>query len=79
MSNVMATVEKIVCTYAIEGADAIEMAQVLDYHVVVKKGEFKQGDYVVYARVDSIFPDGLSPENLAKYTSTKEESFRSHQ
>jgi len=64
MSNVMATVQKVINVYGIEGADSIEMTQVLDFHVVTKKGEFKNGDLLVYCRVDSIMPDGLSTENL---------------
>lgn len=73
----MATIEKVVQTYDIENADNINMTQVLDYHVVTKKGEFKAGDYVIYARVDSIFPDGLSEENkleLARLKKLKKES-----
>lgn len=76
MSNIMATIEKVVKTYDIENADNINMTQVLDYHVVTKKGEFKAGDYVIYARVDSIFPDGLSEENkteLARLKKLKKE------
>ncbi len=44
----MAHIEQIVKTYPIDGADNVEMAQVLDYHVVVKKGEFAPNDMVVY-------------------------------
>jgi hypothetical protein len=40
------------------------MAQVLDYHVVVKKGEFKAGDLAMYIEIDSIVPDGLPVEHL---------------
>jgi len=71
MSNTMATIEKVVKTYPIESADNIEMTQVLDYHVVTKKGEFKAGDFVIYARVDSIFPDGLSEEDKIKHSELK--------
>lgn len=60
----MAHIERIKQTYPIEGADNIEMAQVLDWHVAVKKGEFKAGDLVTYIEVDSIVPDGLPPEHL---------------
>lgn len=58
----MAHIEQIVKTYPIDGADNVEMAQVLDYHVVVKKGEFAPNDMVVYIEVDSIVPDGLPIE-----------------
>ena len=55
----LAHVEKIVKVYPIEGADNIEMVQLLDFHVVVKKDEFKVGDLALYVEVDSILPDGL--------------------
>lgn len=71
MSNTMATIEKVIQTYDIENADNINITQVLDYHVVTKKGEFKAGDYVIYARVDSIFPDGLSEENKTELARLK--------
>ena len=55
----MAHIEQIVKVYPIEGADSVEMAQVLDWHVVVRKGQFKVGDLAVYVEMDSIFPDTL--------------------
>jgi len=39
-----------------ETAGAIELADVLGWHCVVKKGEFKVGDPCVYFEVDSILP-----------------------
>jgi len=71
MSNVMATIEKVVKTYPIDGADNIEMTQVLDYHVVTKKNEFHQNDFIIYVRVDSILPDGLSEINKLRYSELK--------
>ena len=55
----------------IEGADKIELAQVMDYTVVVKKNEFKPGDIAMYIEVDSVLPDGLSPELRQKYVDIK--------
>ena len=55
----MAHIEQIVKVYPIEGADSVEMAQVLDWHVVVRKNQFKVGDLAVYVEMDSIFPDTL--------------------
>src|SRR5574343_49198 len=55
----MAHIEQIVKVYPIEGADSVEMAQVLDWHVVVRKGQFKVGEVAVYVEMDSIFPDTL--------------------
>lgn len=43
----------------IEGADRIEIAKVMDYSVVVKKGEYKPGDFAMYVEIDSLLPDGL--------------------
>ena len=40
----------------IENADSIEIAKVEGWNVVVKKGEFKPGDYVVYCEIDSFLP-----------------------
>lgn len=42
----------------IEGADAIEVATVDGWKVVVKKGDFKEGDPCVYVEIDSFLPDG---------------------
>ena len=42
----------------IPNADAIEVAVIGGWDVVVKKGEFKPGDRVFYAEIDSFLPDG---------------------
>lgn len=63
----LAHVERVVTSYGVEKADRVEMTQVLDFHVVAKKGEFKAGDLVVYVEVDSILPDGLDPALQAQY------------
>lgn len=42
----------------IPGADAIEVATIEGWKVVVKKGEFKIGDKCVYFEIDSFLPDG---------------------
>lgn len=65
----LAHIEKVVSTYAIEGADQIVMTQVLDYHVITKKSDdYKVGDLLVYIEVDSILPDGLPAETLPLVT-----------
>jgi hypothetical protein len=56
----------------IPGADRIELASVMDYTVVVKKNEYKPGDLAMYVEVDSVLPDGLSPELKVKYDSIKD-------
>ena len=67
----LAHVEKIVKVYPIEGADNIEMVQLLDFHVVVKKNEFKVGDNALYVEVDSILPDGLPTDFQAPLSQAK--------
>lgn len=52
----LAHVEEIMSLSPIEGADRIEVAQVLGWKVVVKKGEFQVGDKVVYIEIDSRVP-----------------------
>lgn len=63
----LAHIERVVTSYEVEKADRVEMTQVLDFHVVAKKGEFKAGDLVVYIEVDSILPDGLDPVLQSQY------------
>lgn len=55
----------------IPGADRIELATVMDYTVVVKKGEYKPGDMGIYIEVDSLLPDGLDSELSIKYNLLK--------
>ena len=52
----LATIQKIKELNAIPNADKIEVATVLGWECVVKKGEFKVGDLVVYIEIDSIVP-----------------------
>ena len=52
----LASVQLISKLEDIENADNIEMATVLGWHCVVRKGEFKVGDKVVYLEIDSIPP-----------------------
>lgn len=49
---------------AIEGAEAIEVAKILGWSVVIKKGEFKVGDKVIYAEIDSVLPEKAEFEFL---------------
>jgi hypothetical protein len=50
----LATIQKIIDIKPIEGADAVELAFVLGWQVVVKKGEFKVGDIEYTYFIDSI-------------------------
>lgn len=49
---------KIDTVHAIPNADAIEVAKVGGWAVVVKKSEFKPGDLAVYFEIDSFLPEG---------------------
>lgn len=52
----LATIEVIKDIQPIEGADAIEVATIRGWKVVVKKDEFKVGDLCVYCEIDSVMP-----------------------
>ena len=52
----LASVVKIVDILPIVGADAIVVAKVKGWNVVVKKGEFNVGDLAVYYEIDSFLP-----------------------
>ena len=56
----LASIQRIVEINTIEGADAIEVATVLGWKVVVKKGEFNIGDAVVYFEIDSFIPTKIA-------------------
>jgi len=49
----LASVQKVLNVRPIEGADLIEVVDVLGWSVVVKKGEFAVGDLCVYYEIDS--------------------------
>lgn len=57
----MSTIRKIDAIGPIEGADAIEVATVGGWKVVVKKGEFAVGDTAIYCEIDSWIPTELAP------------------
>lgn len=52
----LASIQKILEIKPIENADSIEVAKVEGWNVVVKKGEFKPGDDVIYIEIDSFLP-----------------------
>lgn len=52
----LASVQQIVDIQPIPNADSIEVATVLGWHTVVKKGQFQIGDPIVYYEIDSILP-----------------------
>lgn len=53
----LAHVEKIVDIRPIEGADRVELATVLGWHVMVAKEQFKVGDLAIYIEIDSKVPN----------------------
>lgn len=53
----LATIREIKDIQPIEGADRIEVATVDGWQVVIKKGEFKVGDKIIYIEIDSIVPE----------------------
>lgn len=53
----LASIQVIDSLSPIKDADRIEVAQVLGWQAVVKKGEFEVGDKVIYFEVDSVLPD----------------------
>ena len=57
----LATIRKIDALRPIPDADAIECAVVGGWTVVVKKGEFKEGNLAVYCEIDSWIPHALAP------------------
>ena len=57
----LATIRRIDEINPIPNADAIEVATVGGWRVVVKKGEFAVGDLAVYCEIDSWIPHDLAP------------------
>jgi RNA ligase (TIGR02306 family) len=57
----MATVRRVDAVNPIPDADAIEVATVGGWKVVIKKGEFAPGDIAVYCEIDSWIPNELAP------------------
>jgi RNA ligase (TIGR02306 family) len=57
----LATIRKISAIESIEGADAIEVAVVDGWKVVVKKGEFQVDSLAVYIEIDSWVSNDIAP------------------
>jgi len=56
MERQLASIQKILDLQAIPGADKIEVASILGWECVVRKGEFQIGDLCVYFEIDSQLP-----------------------
>lgn len=52
----LASIQRVIKVEPINGADSIEMIQVLGWELVSKKGEFKKDDLCIYCEVDSFMP-----------------------
>lgn len=61
MTRKLATVRRIIDIQPIPNADAIQVATVDGWKVVVKKDEFKVGDLAIYFEIDSWIPTELAP------------------
>jgi RNA ligase (TIGR02306 family) len=57
----LATIRRIKQILPIAGADKIEIALVDGWQVVVKKGEFTEGQLAVYFEIDSFVPNTVAP------------------
>lgn len=57
MGRQLATIQRIREINPIPNADSIEVASILGWKVVVRKGEFKVDDLCVYIEIDSLLPD----------------------
>jgi len=57
----MATVRMISDVSPIENADAIEVATVDGWKVVIRKGEYNEGQIIVFCEIDSWIPIDLAP------------------
>ena len=57
----LASIRRIADIHPIEGADAIDVATVDGWKVVVKKGDFAVGELAVYLEIDSWVPYELAP------------------
>lgn len=53
----LASIETVVAVSAHPNADSLDLAQVLGWQCVVKRGQFKSGDRVVFIPIDTILPD----------------------
>jgi RNA ligase (TIGR02306 family) len=65
----LASIQKITALNPIKDAQAIEVATILGWQVVVRKGEFNVGSAVVYCEIDSLLPDIELFEGVKKITS----------
>ena len=64
----LASIQKITKVSPIEGCDFIELATVLGWQVIIKKGELTEGGYCLFFEIDSFLPMEPRYEFLKKTT-----------
>lgn len=57
MSRKLASIQRVKAIRPIEGADRIEVVQVLNWDCVAQKGLYNVGDKVIYFEIDALLPD----------------------
>ena len=62
----LASIQRVTDIRPIEGADRIQVATVLGYRTVIKKGEFAVGDFCVWHEPDTVVPERPEYEFLRK-------------
>ena len=72
----LATIEEILDIQPIENADAIEVATIKGWQVVVQKNSFKIGEKVVYFEIDSLIPNTSVTDFLMKNPDDKQARLR---
>jgi len=65
----LVTIQQLKNITPIAESDFIELAHVMGWQCVVKKGEFKPGDYGIYFEIDSFLPVDERYEFLRKTSS----------
>lgn len=56
----LASIQRIAEILPHTNADSLEIAKVLGWQCIVKKGEYKPGDWTIFCEIDSVLPDGPS-------------------
>lgn len=76
MNRSLASIQKIINIQQIEGADHIEVATVLGWKVVVRKGDFKIGEDIIFCEIDSLLPRASWSEFLWKKGDENKTTYR---
>lgn len=72
----LATIEQIKKGTPHPNADRLDLVQVLGYQCVTQKGLYKEGDYVVYIKTDTILPELPWAEEYRKYSPKRVKAVR---